>query len=599
MDWAAVGLKCGLEIHQRLGQKKLFCGCATEGEQKPIATVRRKLHAAASELGEVDIAALHEVARRRTYEYQIMPGNSCLVEMDEEPPHNLNQDVLDTILHVAMMVGAQPVDELQLMRKIVVDGSNTGGFQRTGLVAIGGSITVDGKPISITIVSIEEESAGIVSQSGDLSVFRLDRLGIPLIEVATGPDITTPEQARAVAESIGMVLRATGKVLRGIGTIRQDLNVSVRGGARCEIKGAQALDLISTLVEREAARQLKLIAIKDELAKRGVKQVDTEPTELSAIFKSTAAKILRAALDSGGMVLGVRLGGFGGLIGGKPDEPRLGRELADYARVRAGVKGIFHSDELPSYGITDAEVEAVRKALGCAKADSFVLVAEKERAAKAALAAVVGRAAAALKGVPAEVRNANPDGSTTFMRPMPGAARMYVETDVPPVRITKERVKALRATLPESAEAKRARLVEVLGPDLAGKMLRSRRLALYEKATAEGADAVIVAGTLEETLRALSRANVPVDNLTDDLLMEFFAAHKEGAFVKAAIPNILEELAGHPGPVKEVLKKLELGRVTGAGLEKLLEKERGKSVAELMAKWRLRVDPAELRAKLK
>ncbi|RLG19209.1 Glu-tRNA(Gln) amidotransferase GatDE subunit E, partial [Candidatus Micrarchaeota archaeon] len=183
-------MKCGIEIHQRLAGRKLFCACKGESESnKPLFEVRRMQHAVLSELGESDRASEFESARRREFVYHVY-DNNCPVELDEEPPHALNRHALDAALEIALLLNSKPVDEIEVMRKAVVDGSNTSGFQRTAVIALGGSISVNGKKIGIQTIALEEESAGIVSEKGDVAVFRLDRLGIPLVEIATEPDIT-------------------------------------------------------------------------------------------------------------------------------------------------------------------------------------------------------------------------------------------------------------------------------------------------------------------------------------------------------------------------------------------------------------------------
>src|SRR5437016_2075615 len=265
-------------------------------------------------------------------------------------------------------------------------------------------------------------------------------------------DIETPEEAREVALAFGSLLRATRKVMRGIGTIREDLNVSIKGGSRIEIKGVQELRLISTFVEKEVERQRMLLEAAAELKRRGIRSIPAEVHNLSAAFKGTQSKVVATALKKGGVVLGWSLPGFAGLLKGK-----LGPELAAHARV-AGVAGILHSDELPAYGITSSEVTAARTALRIGEQDAFVLVAEEEEKARGAIGEMVPRAAAAIEGVPPETREPRPDGTTVYSRPLPGKARMYPETDVPPIRVTRERLDRIREHLPERPDVTEARL---------------------------------------------------------------------------------------------------------------------------------------------
>src|SRR5438128_1326815 len=428
MDYRALGLKVGLEIHQQLATHKLFCEDTSDLVDVPGGQrFRRRLRPTQSELGEVDAAAIEEAKRRLSFVYEATP-NTCLVEADEEPPHSPNPEALDIVLEIALLLNAKAASEVDFMRKIVIDGSNTSGFQRSALVALDGHLETNGKRIGVPTILLEEDAARKLSEAEGEVVYRLDRLGIPLVEIATTPDIETPEEAREVALAFGALLRATRKVMRGIGTIREDLNVSIKGESRIEIKGVQELRLISTFVEKEVERQRMLLEAAAELKRRGIRSITAEVHNLSADFKGTQSKVVATALKKGGVVLGWSLPGFAGLLKGK-----LGPELAAHARV-AGVAGIFHSDELPAYGITSSEVTAARTALRIGEQDAFVLVAEEGEKARGAIGEMVPRAAAAIEGVPPETREPRPDGTTVYSRPLPAQARMYPDTHRPPIR---------------------------------------------------------------------------------------------------------------------------------------------------------------------
>ncbi|MCX8146907.1 MAG: Glu-tRNA(Gln) amidotransferase subunit GatE [Candidatus Woesearchaeota archaeon] len=259
-NYKELGLKCGLEIHQQLEGKKLFCSCpAIIRKDKPDFIVRRELRAAAGETGEIDIAALHEQKKAKYFLYQGYKDTTCLVELDEEPPHDVNKDALKTAIQIAKLLNCRIVDEIQFMRKTVIDGSNTSGFQRTALIGMNGWIEVNGKKISIPTVCLEEEACQIIDRKEEYDVYNLSRLGIPLIEIATGPDIETPGECRETAAKIGMVLRSVPGIKRGIGTIRQDVNMSIKNGARVEIKGFQEYKSIPKVIDNEIKRQLELI----------------------------------------------------------------------------------------------------------------------------------------------------------------------------------------------------------------------------------------------------------------------------------------------------------------------------------------------------
>jgi len=435
LDYEALGLKAGLEIHQQLNTKhKLFCRCPTllRDTSESDFEFYRYLRPTQSEMGETDRAALEEAKVVRKFRYKAYPS-TCLVENDEEPPRELNEEAIDTTLMIARLLHTQPVDELHTMRKIVIDGSNTAGFQRTALAATAGYIETSEGRVGVDVLCLEEDAAQRVGEEEDTVVFSLDRLGIPLVEIGTAPDIVSPAHARETAEQIGMILRSTGAVKRGIGTIRQDVNISIAGGARVEIKGVQELDLIETIVMYEALRQVRLLEIREELKKRGATVGET--TDVTQIFENTGSSVISAQILKG-CVLALRLRGFGGMVGAEiqPDR-RLGSEFSDRAK-KAGVGGVFHTDELPAYGITDAEVDALRDFVGAEAEDCVVIVADLCDRAADALNEVSERAEQALAGIPEETRKMLPAGTSAYLRPLPGAARMYPETDVPPVPIS-------------------------------------------------------------------------------------------------------------------------------------------------------------------
>lgn len=585
-DPRELGLKAGLEIHQQLDTRhKLFCSCPTRlvGEDDPKDEFVRQLRPTRSELGEVDIAALFEWRKGRLYHYHAPRTSSCLVEADEEPPHEIDKEAVIIGLAIALALGSSPVDEIYVMRKIVIDGSNTSGFQRTAIVALGGEIELQsGKRIGIQTIAIEEDAARKLGEEGRYTHYMLDRLGIPLIEISTAPDVETPEEAYEAALTIGQLLRLTGKVKRGIGTIRQDLNVSIRGGVKTEIKGVQRLDLLPKIVLYEAIRQKRLLEIRDELRSRGVKKETLESIEImdvTNVFKSTKSKIISKVVKKGGKVLAVKLPGFHGILGVEVQPGRrFGTELADYARFWGGVGGIFHTDELPGYGITDKEVEELYKATKAVKGrDAVVIVADEESKARKALQAVLERARIALEGIPKETRAAKEDGTTRFMRPQPGSARMYPETDIPPLEVTEELLEEARKIVPEKPIEKLEKLKKLYGlsDDLARQIIRDVRLDLFEKLAAKYGDKVhpsYIASIFTNILRSLAREGVPVDNLDDNQIEEALAAVANGRIAKDAIPELLSYLAKNPGiNVEAAIKALGIETVDMSTVEKIVE----------------------------
>jgi len=542
-DYEELGLVAGLEIHQQLDtETKLFCECPTRLREPEEATRRftRYLHPTRSELGKIDEAALEESRVDREFEY-LAYDSTCLVEEDDEPPGRVDGEAMETTLEIAQLLEMEPVDQAHVMRKIVVDGSNTTGFQRTMMVATDGVLDTEEGPVGIEDIMLEEESAQRVEGTDAGVRYSLDRLGIPLVEIGTDPDIHSPEQARDAAEQIGMLLRSTGKVKRGLGTIRQDVNVSIEDGARVEIKGVQSLDTIDDIVRYEVQRQSELLDIVDELDEHDA--AVGEPTDVSGVFEDTDSGVIGGALSGDGKAMAVRLDGFDGIAGREilPDR-RLGTEFADHAK-RHGVGGIFHTDELPAYGVTEEEVEALRDAVDAGPEDAVALVADDPETADLAIDAVADRAEQALEGVPEETRGANEDGTTRYLRPLPGAARMYPETDVPPVEPTLADVEP-----PELLTEKVERYQSEFGLDagLAEQVAYGRRMPLFEDAVARGVDATLAAQTVESTVTELRRDDVPVDRLTDGHFEQVFDLLADGELAKEGVPELLTALAENP-----------------------------------------------------
>ncbi len=595
IDYSKIGLKAGLEVHQQLDTAaKLFCSCKPQlFKGEPEITFLRRLRPTQSELGQIDPAALFEFQKGVKILYEATRETACLVEMDEEPPHDLNREAVENALIAALMMQAKPVDEIHVMRKTVIDGSNTTGFQRTCVVALNGEIDIKGKKVPIQHVSLEEDAARKMGEDGQTIRYRIDRLGIPLIEVTTAPVIYSPQEAEETALVIGRILRATRKVRRGLGTIRQDLNISIRDGALIEIKGVQELELVSRVIENEVRRQLSLLKISDELKERGVKEEDIkeEIVDVTSVFKQTKCEVILKALEQNKRVLAVKLPKFAGLL--KRELAlgmRLGAEMAEIARFWGRVGGIFHTDELPAYGITVGEVNKLGRLVKKEPLDAVVFIADTLENATDALKAITQRAKEAVKGVPGETRAANPDGTTRYMRPRPGAARMYPETDVPPIQLTRKYLEKLRSQLPELPEQKMRRLMEEYGLNrkLAKQILDSEYGDLFEAVAKEtGVSPTVIAVTLTETLKALRREGIEVEKVVDEQFRELFSLVGSGKTTKEATPEIITWLSKHEGAtVKEALESLGLAMISQKELEEMIDNliERNKSLVEKRGK---------------
>jgi glutamyl-tRNA(Gln) amidotransferase subunit E len=574
-------IKVGLEIHRQLDtEHKLFCACPTDfTESEPEDRFLRRLRPTQSELGQIDQAALFEFHRGRSILYESDRQTSCLVEMDEEPPAKLNGEAVEVCLTAALLMNAKPVDEVHVMRKVVIDGSNTTGFQRTSVAALDGTLRVGEKDVPIQQISLEEDAARKTSQSHEIAGFRIDRLGVPLIEVTTGPVIESSSEAEQVALAIGTVLRATRKVKRGLGSIRQDLNISISGGALVEIKGVQELDLVGKAVDLEVNRQQELLQIRDELTRRQVnpESLERKYVDLSDLFGGTKARVIKEAMAKGGIVLGVKLPKFGGLLGRELGPGlRLGTELSSRASFWGGVGGIFHTDELPGYGITGDEVRLARRKMNLDPSDALVVVADTPSRANEALGAVVDRAKEALAGVPEETRMAMPDGTTRYMRPRPGAARMYPETDVPPTPVTDELIARLKESLPETPERTVQRLMQrfSINEKLAKQLVDSDYLRLFEQiASTSKVQASFIATVLSESCKSLEREGFPIRDIPDQTIESIFSLVDEGVVTKEAVGDLLKwQSRNSRSDPRAGVKELGLKMITERELEEIIDR---------------------------
>lgn len=449
IDYDKIQFKSGIEIHQQLDTGKLFCKCPGYlRSDEPNFTVSRRLHAVAGETGEVDSAVAFEASLGKEFVYQGYNDSNCLIELDEEPPKMINQEALDEALKIALLMNCEIYPASQIMRKTVIDGSNTSGFQRTVLIAHNGFIETSFGKVPVESIALEEDSARPIVREEKKVIYRLDRLGIPLVEITTAPAMNKPEQVKEAALKIGEILRAC-KVKRGIGTIRQDINMSIKGHNRIEIKGFQDPAMMVTTINNEILRQKELDEIYTQINSR--KDKISEYKEVSKIFSNTYCSIIKKAIDSNGKILALKIKGFKGILG-KEIQPgkRFGTELAYRARMH-GVGGIIHSDEnMEKYNISEIEIESLKKELSLKEGDAFIIIASEENKAEKSMKSIINRLNEQFDHpVPAEVRGALMEGVTEFLRPLPGRARMYPETDLPLLRIGRDKINSLKKNLPK------------------------------------------------------------------------------------------------------------------------------------------------------
>ncbi|MCU0305514.1 MAG: Glu-tRNA(Gln) amidotransferase subunit GatE [Thermoanaerobaculales bacterium] len=572
IDYAAVGLMVGLEVHQQLlTDKKMFCHCpaglyTTEHD----GSVLRHMRPTLSELGEYDGTALMEFKTRKNIVYLLHRSNTCTYEMDDTPPFLVNQQSLDVAIEQCLMLGCDIVDEVHIARKQYLDGSIPTGFQRTAIVGVNGRLPFRGREISITQVSVEEDSCREVSDRGHLIVWRTDRLGMPLIETVTGPDLRTPEEVEEAILLVGRVCRSTGHVRVGIGASRQDVNVSVRGGRRVEIKGVPKAGWAPGLVHGEAVRQVNLLALRDELRRRGFADADAlrvDHRDVTGLVQGSTLEVLKRAtwelflaaddrrpgFERGAGTFSVRVIALRGLAGvpAWPTQPdrTFADELKGRVRVIAGLDQpptLLHSEAWPPAAA--AELERLRGELGCGDGDAIVVVWGAEQDTLTAAEEIRLRLVDALDGVPHETRQPFADGHTDFERILPGPDRMYPDTDSPPQRVTRERVDRLRAPLPEPPWVREQRYTAAGVPrPVIHYLIRRGGARLVDELVGNGADPRRACFFVGERLKGLRRAGVAVDRIAHQSWVELFTLAGRRSVLWEATDELVRWLAENPG----------------------------------------------------
>lgn len=437
-------VKIGLEIHVQLKGNKLFCNCGTESAAETGEKFVRKLTARSGESGKFDPAAIYEKSRSRSFAYAIT-DNSCLLEADEEPPHNVNPDALRKAVATSLALNCKVVDEVSYMRKIVIDGSNTSGFQRTTVIGFNGYVETSKGRVGITTLCLEEDSARKISESDGQVLYSLDRLGIPLMEIATEPDIVDSDHAVETAELIGKKLLLAGWVRRAPDAIRQDVNFSM-GFGRVEIKGVPKLSTIRDALSYEQLRQTWLSELAPKI--RGTDWSRFHFVDVTDLFKNSKSKVISKNVTSGFRVYGTVLPGLEGYL--KKGDYKMGRELADVAKL-FGSGGIMHSDELPGYGVEE-ELSDLKNILVPGKGDGYTIIVSSPGIIEHIESAMVERLKKLEKLDLEETRVVSDDGTTHYLRPLPGGERMYPETDVQLIRVDDTLLNEARHIMPRSED---------------------------------------------------------------------------------------------------------------------------------------------------
>jgi len=560
-----IGMKVGLEVHQQLAtKKKLFCNCTPMGSDEYASKFVRKLRLSKSELGEYDPAALFERTKSKRIVYYANPESSCLVEKDDEPPHPIDSDAKKIALLIASTLNSKIFNEIYAMRKIVIDGSNTSGFQRTMLVSMGGNLDVNGEKIGVQSICLEEDAAKLLNDKDSIREFSLDRLGVPLIEIALEPVTASPSKIKKIALTLGRLLRTTKMVTRGLGSIRQDVNVSIMDGEVVEVKGVQQLEQLEKVIEYEAKRQHGLILISEKLKERKLKKIlkDDDVFDITQAFSNCKSKVIQKALKENATIKAIRIKNFASMFSYSPyEEIRLGKEIGQLVRF-FGIGGVFHSDELPNYGIEDSNVEEIKKILDVGPKDGFLIIAANESKIDFAINSIINRVEDAKKGVPAETRQATQTGETVYLRPRSGASRMYPETDIPPIIISSNELEIARKQIPKSWDESFSDLQNQykLNTQLTEQIFDSDYLELFEKICEDKNNSpTFVASILCSTITNLQRQGLNSQLLKNEEILKTFELLSEGKIQKETIETIFEKIMSDKAKsVDEALEKLAL-----------------------------------------
>jgi len=581
-DYEKLGLMCGLEIHQQLDSKsKLFCRCPNklQGTREPDFTLKRYMRPVLGEMGTYDEAMLTEYEKGMNIIYECYNDVICTYELDETPPFHCNDEARKIAIEIALLLHSNVIEEMHVCRKNYLDGSVPCGFQRTMILAKDGHLELEnGKKIGIDILCLEEDAARKIKTEGKTNTFRLDRLGIPLVEVTTDPDINDPHECRETAERLGLLLWSTN-VKKVLGSIRQDVNVSIKAGTRIEIKGVQKLDWIPILINHEVSRQLKLIEIKDEIFERNLKEnnLPKKPKDLSKVMAKTKCIFIAKGIKSGKKLYGINFSGFKGIFGKElMEDYRFGTEVSSKVKSISGLQGLIHSDEnLKNYKFSVEDIKKLKETLQSEEEDCFVLVLGTQKEVDKAMKVILSRVRYAYKGVPPETRRALENGNTEFLRELHGGARLYPDTDSQAIINTENQIKAIKDNLPKypwdviKEYSKKYKIEERLIKDLIfnGKIdLFNDLLKIYTD------NPTLIVTTLLETATALRRDGKNIDNIKDNDYKHIFTLMKKKEISKEAIEEFMILKSDKPDlTIDQIKKELKIEKISTEDLKRLIK----------------------------
>jgi len=617
-DYQTVGFKSGLEIHQQLlTDKKLFCRCpAGIYSDNYDAEILRHMRPTLSELGVYDGTALMEFKTKKEIIYRINRNTVCTYEMDDTPPFLINEDALDIALGIGMLYNCKLVDELHIARKQYLDGSIPTGFQRTAIYAVDGWIPYKDRKVKIVQMSIEEDSCREVSDFSHNRIYLTDRLGMPLIETVTGPDMRTPQEAAEVGWICAHLVRSTHKVRRGIGAARQDVNVSVEGGTRVEIKGVPKIGMIPLLTHNEAMRQWNLLRLREELKKRGITPdtFQAKDFDITSLIKKPHYVPLKSAVESKQKISCVVLKGFKELLRWQTQpDTYFSKEISDRVRVIScltTIPNIIHSDSKTDT-LTSSDWQKVKKFANASDDDTLVIVWANEDDIKTAANEIIIRAKEATIGIPSETRQALSDGTNGFERILPGADRMYPDTDLPPKQIAADRIEKIKSWLPEQFWERQKWYKELtIPPDTIDELSISKYAGLFKQAVSEWkVNPTTAAVILIQYPKRLKKGKSNFGSIDEEMMLSILKAFADGKITydfilstmrtSAELGMFVEEIIPEPISDNDLEKEIILAEQQMAKMKFIKDKNAGSIIMGiLMNKLRGRISANEVAHKL-
>jgi glutamyl-tRNA(Gln) amidotransferase subunit E len=571
-DWDRIGFMSGLEVHQQLlTEKKLFCRCPAgvyQGKNQYDAELIRHMRPTLSELGEYDGTALMEFKTRKEIVYRIANHTACTYDVDDTPPFRLNMEALEKALVISLLCKLNIVGEVHITRKQYLDGSIPTGFQRTAILGVEGEIPLKNKKVRLIQLSIEEDSCREISDIGHVRIYTTDRLGVPLIETVTYPDMANPYEVKEACDYIRFMNRSTGMVRTGPGAGREDVNVSCAGGTRVEIKGVSHTRWIPKLTHNEAFRQWALLQIR-ELLKSRVKDI--------AAWKVTAMEIDRAMLKFSNLpfdddkekvfkIMAIKLPAFSGILSYFTQPGKMfANEISDRLKVIACLErpNMAHSEEFEPI-ISQDDFSVIQSHLKTQANDALIILWGPEADMKTAVETVEERCKMAFEGVPNETRKSFEDGTTIFERVLPGADRMYPDTDSKPIPLENDFIDSLYKQIPEEVMARYSKLVKWGVPEDSFKYILKKNLfPIIEKIVNElGFDAKFTGSFFGHEFKYVEGHYRHSRDFSMAKVLDMFKFVKENKLEKEILSWMLPVIFEHPKmDFNSVLETLQFKKI--------------------------------------